>query len=186
MSTQGLALFETPIGRCGISWSARGITGVQFPGADAEQTRLALARRFPDARSEEPPAFVQSAIGAIVALLEGADDDLTAVPLDPDHIPPFNQRVYDVTRAIPPGHTLTYGEVAAAIGEPGAARAVGRALGENPYPILIPCHRVLAAGGKMGGFSGTGGIATKRRVLAIESRAKLYELPLFGSRPDGA
>jgi len=91
-----------------------------------------------------------------------------------------------VTRAIPPGQTLTYGEVAAAIGEPGAARAVGRALGENPYPILIPCHRVLAAGGKMGGFSGTGGIATKRRVLAIESRAKLDELPLFGSRPDGA
>lgn len=180
MATQGLALFESPIGRCGISWSERGITGVQFPGADADSTRLALARRFPDADAIEPPSFVVEAIAAIIALLEGVDDDLTSIPLDPSHISPFNQRVYDVTRAILPGQTLTYGEVAAAIGEPGAARAVGRALGENPYPIIIPCHRVLAAGGKMGGFSGTGGIATKRRVLAIESRAKLNELPLFG------
>ena len=180
MDMQGLALFDTPIGRCGISWSARGVSGLQFPGADAEATRSELARRFPEARSIEPPAFVTAAIAAIVALLEGADDDLTSIPLDPDHIPPFNQRVYDVTRAIPPGETLTYGEIAAAIGEPGAARAIGRALGENPYPIIIPCHRVLAAGGKMGGFSGTGGIVTKRRILAIESRAKLDALPLFG------
>ncbi|BCP54748.1 methylated-DNA--[protein]-cysteine S-methyltransferase [Kaistia sp. 32K] len=184
MSTEGLVLFETPIGPCGISWSARGITGLQFPGESAEATRSELARRFPKARDIEPPAFVTEAIAAIVALLEGADDDLTSIPLDPDHIPPFNQRVYDVTRAIPPGETLTYGEVAAAIGEPGAARAVGRALGENPYPIIIPCHRVLAAGGKVGGFSGTGGIATKRRILAIESRAKLDELPLFGGGAD--
>ncbi len=176
-------MFETPIGRCGISWSARGITGLQFPGENAEATRSELALRFPEARETEPPAFVTTAIAAIIALLEGADDDLTSIPLDPDHIPPFNQRVYDVTRAIPPGETLTYGEVAAAIGEPGAARAVGRALGENPYPIIIPCHRVLAAGGKMGGFSGTGGIATKRRILAIESRAKLDVLPLFGGGP---
>jgi len=184
MRTEGLVLFETPIGPCGISWSACGITGLQFPGDSAEATRADLQHRFPDARSTEPPAFVTAAIAAIVGLLEGADDDLTSIPLDPDHIPPFNQRVYDVTRAIPPGQTLTYGEVAAAIGEPGAARAVGRALGENPYPIIIPCHRVLAAGGKMGGFSGTGGIATKRRVLAIESRAKLDELPLFGGGPE--
>ncbi|WP_336801947.1 methylated-DNA--[protein]-cysteine S-methyltransferase [Kaistia sp. MMO-174] len=179
MRTEGLVLFETPIGPCGISWSARGITGLQFPGDSAEATRADLQRRFPEAGSAETPAFVTEAIAAIVALLEGADDDLTSIPLDPDHISPFNQRVYDVTRAIPPGQTLTYGEVAAAIGEPGAARAVGRALGDNPYPIIIPCHRVLAADGKMGGFSGTGGIATKRRVLAIESRAKLNELPLF-------
>jgi len=180
MKTLGFALFETPIGRCGISWSESGVTGVQFPGDDAEATRSALARRFPEARCIEPPRFVRAATAAIVALLEGSDDDLTGIPLDPDAIPPFNQRVYDVTRRIPPGETLTYGEVATAIGEPGAARAVGRALGENPYPILIPCHRVLAAGGKVGGFSGTGGITTKRRVLALESRARLDKLPLFG------
>jgi len=184
MTSQGLALFETPIGPCGISWSAQGITGLQFPGSDANETLAELARRFPQAGVAEPPDFVVAAIAAIVGLLEGADDDLTSIPLDPSHIPPFNQRVYDVTRAIPPGQTLTYGEVAAAIGEPGAARAVGRALGENPYPIIIPCHRVLAAGGKMGGFSGTGGVVTKRRILAIESRAKLDELPLFGGSPD--
>jgi methylated-DNA-[protein]-cysteine S-methyltransferase len=180
MSAQGLVLFKTPIGPCGISWGARGITALQFPGESDAETRAELSRRFPGARPIEPPAFVTEAIAAIIALLEGADDDLTSIPLDPDHTAPFNQRVYDVTRRIPPGQTLTYGEVAAAIGEPGAARAVGRALGENPYPIIIPCHRVLAAGGKMGGFSGTGGITTKRKILAIESRAKLDELPLFG------
>lgn len=180
MSTQGIALFETAIGPCGISWGPRGITGLHLPEADADTTRAELARRFPEARAMDPPAFVTEAIAAIVALLEGADDDLASIPLDPDHIPPFNQRVYDVTRRIRPGETLTYGEIAAAIGEPGAARAVGRALGENPYPILIPCHRVLAAGGKVGGFSGSGGIGTKRRILAIESHTRLAELPLFG------
>ena len=128
MSAQGLVLFETPIGPCGISWGARGITALQFPGESEAETRAELSRRFPEARPIEPPAFVAEAIAAIIALLEGADDDLTSIPLDPDHIAPFNQRVYDVTRRIPPGQTLTYGEVAAAIGEPGAARAVGRAL----------------------------------------------------------
>lgn len=180
MSTQGIVLFETAIGTCGITWGARGITGLHLPETDAETTRVELGRRFPEARETATPKFVTEAIAAILALLEGADDDLASIPLDPNHIPPFNQRVYDVTRRIPPGETLTYGEIAAAIGEPGAARAVGRALGENPYPIIIPCHRVLAAGGKMGGFSGSGGIATKRRILAIESRAKLDQLPLFG------
>ncbi|WP_018183820.1 methylated-DNA--[protein]-cysteine S-methyltransferase [Kaistia granuli] len=180
MSTQGIVLFETAIGPCGITWGERGITGLHLPEADADATRAELGRRFPEATAIDPPGFVTEAIAAIVALLEGADDDLTSIPLDPDHIPPFNQRVYDVARRIPPGETMTYGEIAAAIGEPGAARAVGRALGENPYPIIIPCHRVLAAGGKVGGFSGSGGIGTKRRILAIESRARLDELPLFG------
>jgi len=181
MMTQGMALFDTPIGPCGIAWGADGVIGLNLPGRDAAETRAALARAFPDTVETEPTPAVADAIHAIVGLLEGADDDLTGIRLDPGHIPPFNQRVYDVTRRIPPGETMTYGEVAAAIGEPGAARAVGHALGENPYPIIIPCHRVLAAGGKMGGFSGSGGIATKRRILAIESRAKLDALPLFGS-----
>jgi methylated-DNA-[protein]-cysteine S-methyltransferase len=181
MNAQGLVLFDTAIGPCGISWGEQGVTGVHLPETDSGTTRAELGRRFHDAKAVEPPGFVLQAIAAIRALLDGGDPDLADIPLDPASIPPFNQRVYAVTRRIPPGETLTYGEVAAAIGDPGAARAVGRALGENPYPILIPCHRVLAAGGKMGGFSGSGGVTTKRRLLAIESRARLNALPLFGS-----
>ena len=104
----------------------------------------------------------------MAALLEGRRDQLLDIELDLDDIGPFERSVYEVTRAIPPGETLTYGEVARRIGEPGAARAVGQALGANPLPIVIPCHRVLGAGGQLVGFSANGGTETKRRMLLIE------------------
>ena len=168
MSTTGYSLFETAIGSCGIAWGAAGITGVQLPAIPPSQTYTYLARRFPDAQNTTPPAPVQHAIDGIIALLRGEAADLSAIELDLTDVPDFQRRIYAIARAIPPGATLTYGEIAAKLGEPGAARAVGQAMGSNPYPIIMPCHRVLAAGGDTGGFSAPGGVATKLQLLAIE------------------
>jgi methylated-DNA-[protein]-cysteine S-methyltransferase len=174
MSAQGVTLFDTAIGRCGIAWGGRGIVGVQLPETHEAATRSRLLRRFPDAREAAPPPGVRSAVDAIIALLRGERIDLGAVALDMDGVPEFHRRVYEAARAIPPGSTRSYGEIAKALGEPGAARAVGQALGRNPFAIVVPCHRVLAAGGRAGGFSATGGVGTKLRMLAIE-----------GAGPDG-
>jgi methylated-DNA-[protein]-cysteine S-methyltransferase len=161
-------LFDTAIGRCGIAWNDRGISCVQLPGSSDGLTRLSLERRAGRASESDPPEPVRRAIAAIAALLAGERRELIDLTLDTDGIPEFNRRVYDVARAIPPGSTLSYGEVAERLGAPGAARAVGQALGENPWPIIVPCHRVLAADGGIGGFSAPGGTATKRRLLALE------------------
>jgi methylated-DNA-[protein]-cysteine S-methyltransferase len=133
------------------------------------QTRARVTRRFPHSIESSPPPFVAHAIDGIVALLKGEARDLTDIALDfDDTVPEFHRRVYDVTRTIKPGTTLSYGEVAVRVGEPGASRAVGQALGRNPIPIIVPCHRVLAAKGGTGGFSAPGGTATKLQILAIE------------------
>jgi methylated-DNA-[protein]-cysteine S-methyltransferase len=166
--THGFALFDTAIGRCAIAWGGRGVVAVQLPEADEAKTRSRVLWRSPHAREASPPPDVQRAIDGIVALLCGEASDLTAVVLDMDRVPVFHRRVYEVARTIPPGATLSYGEIAARLGEPDAARAVGQALGQNPFVIIVPCHRVLAAGRKIGGFSANGGITTKLRLLAIE------------------
>ena len=168
MTTEGLALFETAIGRCGIAWGERGIAAVQLPEGRDESTRARLLRRVPAAREAEAPEPVRRTIEAVVALLRGEGADLRSAPLDMTGVPPFHRRVYEVARAIPPGATLTYGEVAARVGVRGAARAVGQALGQNPFAIVVPCHRVVSAGGKTGGFSARGGVETKLRLLSLE------------------
>jgi methylated-DNA-[protein]-cysteine S-methyltransferase len=170
MASHGFAIFDTAIGRCGIAWSGGGgrVVSVQLPEANELATRARLVRRFPDAVEGPPPPSVLRTLDGIVALLRGEPVDLSSVPLDMDGVPPFHRRVYDAARAIPRGSTLSYGEIAEKIGAPGAARAVGQALGRNPFPIIVPCHRVLAAGGRTGGFSATGGVSTKLRMLAIE------------------
>jgi methylated-DNA-[protein]-cysteine S-methyltransferase len=132
--------------------------------------------RWPDAREEPPPPAVQHAVDGVIALLSGAAVDLSVVPLDMERVPAFDRRVYEVARTIPPGKTLTYGDIAARLGDPGAAREVGQALGRNPFAVIVPCHRVVAAGGKTGGFSATGGVTTKLRLLEIE-RARLGSEP---------
>ena len=162
------ALFDTAIGTCGIAWGGRGLVGVQLPEPSAGETRARMGRRYPGARETSPPSDVQRAIDAITAHLRGEAADLSHIGLDMNDVPEFHRRVYEVARAIPPGATLSYGEVAARLGEPSAAREVGQALGRNPFPIVVPCHRVLAAGGKTGGFSAPGGVSTKLRLLAIE------------------
>ena len=161
-------LFETALGRCGIAWGPRGIAAVLLPEADERALRARVARAVPGAGEASPPADVNRAIEEIAALLDGQPCLLADVVLDMEHVPEFDRRVYLVARAVPPGETITYGEIAARIGERGAAQAVGQALGRNPFPIVVPCHRVLAAGGGIGGFSARGGVATKRRMLAIE------------------
>lgn len=175
----GFALFDTVLGPCGIAWSARGIRSVQLPEADAATTRARLVRHHPGVREGTPPPAVQRVIDSIVALLAGRPARFDEAALDLDGVPPFNLRVYEVARTIPAGSTLSYGEIAERLGEPGAARAVGQALGHNPLPIVIPCHRVLAAGHRPGGFSAHGQVATKRRLLEIEGALAAETLPLF-------
>jgi methylated-DNA-[protein]-cysteine S-methyltransferase len=164
----GFTLFDTAIGRCGIAWSERGVALVQLPEGREADTRARLVQRCPDAREAPPPPAVRRALDAIVALLRGEASDLSAIALDMEGVPPFHRRVYEAARAVPPGATLSYGEIATRLGAPGSARAVGQALGRNPFAIVVPCHRVLAAGGKVGGFSANGGVSTKLRMLEIE------------------
>jgi O-6-methylguanine DNA methyltransferase len=168
MTATGFALFDTAIGKCGIAWDRRGIAGVQLPEAGEQETRARMLHRFPAAGEASPPPEVQLAVDRIMGLLRGEPSDLSVIALDMDDVPAFHRRVYEVARTIPPGKTLSYGDIARRVGVPGAARAVGQALGRNPFPIVVPCHRVLAAGGKIGGFSAQGGVATKRRMLALE------------------
>jgi methylated-DNA-[protein]-cysteine S-methyltransferase len=175
--TQGFALFETPIGLCGLAWGESGLIGAQLPEAAPGAAWARLRRRYPDAvETSPPPPAVQRTIERINDLLAGGRDDLTDVELDFSVVAPFNRRVYEIARAIPPGETSTYGQIAKAMNEPGAARAIGKALGENPWPIVVPCHRVLGADGKSGGFSAPGGVETKARMLTIE-RARTSAAP---------
>jgi len=178
------ALFDTPIGRCGIAWCEQGVAGIQLPEGRDPATRARLLRRFPDAHETSPPSAVQRAVDGIVALLRGEASDLSGIPLDMERVPAFHRRVYEAARAIPAGATVSYGELAARLGERGLARAVGQALGRNPFAIVVPCHRVLAASGRLGGFSARGGVATKLRLLSIEGAAQRDQLALFDG--DGA
>jgi O-6-methylguanine DNA methyltransferase len=171
MTALRFALFDTAIGHIGIVWGDRGVVGVHLPADSALATRARITLRHPGAIDGSPPAPVQRTIEGIGALLRGEASDLAAVELDMTDVSPFYRRVYEAARAIAPGATLSYGEIAARIGSPGSARAVGQALGRNPFAIVVPCHRVLAAGGKAGGFSAAGGVTTKLRLLALEGAA---------------
>jgi methylated-DNA-[protein]-cysteine S-methyltransferase len=175
----GYAVFETAIGPCAIAWSKRGVCGFHLPHIGPARLRLRVEQRHAGAREAEPPATVRQAIDGVVALLQGEPVDLTGIPLDLSRVPDFNRRVYDVARSIPPGRTLSYGEVAVRLGDPQLARSVGQALGANPIAVIVPCHRVLGAGGRSGGFSAPGGIDTKRRLLEIEQARIGNEPQLF-------
>lgn len=176
----GHLLFETALGTCGVAWGPGGIVAVQLPERDAASTRARLLRGLPRCQGTgDPPPYVRSAITGIQALLAGEPRDLREVPLDMLRISPFHQQVYAIARAIPPGRTRTYGELAQQLGGLGLARAVGQALGMNPFAPVVPCHRVLAAGDRPGGFSAEGGAATKLRMLQIEGACPGGTLPLF-------
>jgi methylated-DNA-[protein]-cysteine S-methyltransferase len=167
-----MVVFATALGTCGVTWSARGITGTALPTARGLQ-----GTDVHDA--EDVPATVLDAVAGMVALLHGERRDLTGITLDEDGIDAFRRGVYAAARKIAPGTVATYGEIARAIGSPGAARGVGAALGSNPFPIIVPCHRVVAADGALTGFSAPGGIVTKRRMLEIENVPGFAQEPLF-------
>jgi methylated-DNA-[protein]-cysteine S-methyltransferase len=175
-ATPGFAVFDTALGVCGIAWGPQGLVGVQLPQDDPtlQPALRRMRQRFPELPEAEPNAEARRAIAAVQALLEGAQDDLRDIALDMRGLSDFHRRVYELARRIPPGQTRTYGEIAEELGDKTLARAVGQAMGLNPFAPVVPCHRVLAAGNKPGGFSAGGGALTKLRMLDIE-----------GARPNG-
>jgi methylated-DNA-[protein]-cysteine S-methyltransferase len=192
MSGRGYTIFDTGIGRCGIAWGDAGIAGVQLPEAREIETRKRLFRLYPDAREMRPTLNAEMAIEGIVALLQGGPADFSDVTLDMSDIRAFNQRVYAFTRGIPRGETRTYAEVAAHLKLSGAVHSVAQAIARNPFVIIVPCHRVLEAGGYPDKISPHGGAISKRRLLSIEgaggpSSQTLFEvlLPVAQPRPQG-
>jgi methylated-DNA-[protein]-cysteine S-methyltransferase len=179
MTDHSFAIFDTAIGRCGIAWGEHGINAVQLPMSSEDKTRARIRQRYGDIAEAPPTAEVQRAIDGIVELLAGKPNDLSDVVLDLDGVPEFNRGVYDIARTIPPGKTMTYGDIAKRLGGVELSRDVGQALGRNPCPIVVPCHRVLAADGALTGFSAPGGIMTKRRMLEIERAPGFTQEALF-------
>jgi methylated-DNA-[protein]-cysteine S-methyltransferase len=170
-AAEGYAVFATAIGPCGVAWSRRGLVSIQLPEATMEATRARLWERITlpdDGGSMTPPAAVQAAIERIIRHLTGKDAGLDGIALDLEDVPPFHRKVYEAARRITRGEIRSYGDLAGDAGSPNGARAVGQAMAKNPLPIVVPCHRVIAAGGKPGGFTSPGGLDTKARLLAIE------------------
>lgn len=154
-----------------MAWNSQALTGVQLAFATSKDTRTAMEQRFPGCRQQAAPGWVLAGCAAVADLLQGdsgAHARLLALPLDMACAPAFHQSVWEQARCIPPGQTLSYGEFAALLGKPGAARAVGQALGANPFAPVVPCHRVLAKDLRSGGFSAPGGVQTKLRLLELE------------------
>ena len=179
----GRALFDTALGPMGIAWSGDAIVAAMLPELDATATERRLARRTPTVVTVaivDAPEFVQRAVARVQGVLLGERDDLRDIPVRMSGVSALHARVYEVARRIRPGETLTYGEVAERLGDRSLARAVGEALGRNPVPVIVPCHRVVAASGTLGGFSAPGGAETKRKLLQIEGAAAASQLGLFG------
>src|SRR6266404_2857979 len=192
MAGRGYTIFDTGIGRCGIAWSHIGVAGVQLPEAREIETRKRLFQLYPDAREMRPPVTVEIAIEGIVALLRGGPSDLSDITLDMTGIHAFNARVYEIARSIPRGETRSYAEVAAIMRATGAVHSVAQAIARNPFMIIVPCHRVLEAGGYADKISPNGGAISKRRLLSIEgahasSSKTLFDvlLPVAPPRPQG-
>jgi methylated-DNA-[protein]-cysteine S-methyltransferase len=164
--------FETALGRCAVRWTDARITSVLLPSSRLDA--------MPVWDGDDVPPFVRDAIEGMTAVLAGEARDLRGIPLDQRRIDAFRREVYAATRDIEPGTTRSYGEIARAIGRPDGARDVGAALAANPTPIVVPCHRVVAANGALTGFSAPGGLATKRKMLELEGAPGYGQQVLFG------
>lgn len=182
MTSRGFACFETALGVCGLAWSDDGVTRIRLPATDgsADTMRGMMARAVPGVPEAAPPPVISDAIERIVRHLRREPAALEDIVLDMADVPDFYREVYVLARRIPPGETRSYGELANVLGKPGAARAIGQAMGKNPFAIVMPCHRVLSARQGTGGFSAPGGVQTKARLLALEGVALHVqrELPL--------
>ena len=175
MKQAAYCLFETPLGTCGLAWREPGtsrstlaVACLQLPEATPKATEARIARKSGGHRAAAPPPAIAEAIRKIGRHLRGELQDFRDVPLDLSEVTAFARQVYEAALRIPAGQTCTYGELARAVGRPTEARAVGQALARNPIPIIIPCHRVLAANGRLGGFSAHGARLTKAKLLDIE------------------
>jgi methylated-DNA-[protein]-cysteine S-methyltransferase len=181
LADSGHALFDTAIGRCALAWGPLGLTAVQLPeDSDATTVRRLLTNAGPSEATTVLPRLAVQAVADVQALLSGERRDLQGLPLDMSRMTGFQCAVYAIARAIPPGQTRSYGEIASELGDVKLARAVGQALGRNPFAPVVPCHRVLAAGNQPGGSSANGGAVTKMRMLAIEGVVPGATLPMFG------
>ncbi|WP_027533116.1 methylated-DNA--[protein]-cysteine S-methyltransferase [Bradyrhizobium sp. WSM3983] len=179
MVGRGYAIFDTTIGRCGIIWSSTGVVAVQLPEAREIDTRRRIFQVDPEAREQAVPLNTELAIEGILTLLQGSDADFSDVSLDAGDVPAFNRRVYEYACTIPRGETRTYHEIAKALGASGAAHSVAQAIARNPYMIIVPCHRVLEAGGYADRISPYGGVISKRRLLALEGAHPIASKTLF-------
>ena len=172
MVTSAYCVFETALGWCAVAWRGARITGVELPSATRAATRRRVTLRFPDAEERTPRGSARKAVDGIARAIAGEAHDLRDIELDLEPVPAFHREVYNAARELPSGATTSYGELARRLARPHAARAVGQAMARNPFPIIVPCHRVVAAGGRLGGFSAPGGTAHKVRLLAIEQRSR--------------
>ena len=161
-------LFDTDLGACGVAWSERGLTRFQLPEADRRATERRLTLRSPNSTAKAPPPPIAEAIADVQRYMAGERVDFSAIALDLTGVAPFYLEVYAASRRVGWGETATYGELARQVGAPGAARAVGQAMARNPVAVIIPCHRILASGNKVGGFSAFGGTVSKQRLLGLE------------------
>jgi methylated-DNA-[protein]-cysteine S-methyltransferase len=171
-------LFDTPLGAGAIAWTEHGVCGLQLPDDDAGRQRARVRRRFPHALESAPMPEIATAISLVTDLLSGESADLSEVQLDFEGVTELDRQVYTLARTVPAGETCTYGDLARRLGDVHLAREVGQALGRNPFPIVVPCHRVVASDGRLGGFSAPGGVSTKQRLLEIERANVHWQLTL--------
>lgn len=179
MVGRAYAIFDTAIGRCGIVWSNSGVVAVQLPEAREIDTRRRIFQVYPEAREQAMPLNAELAIEGIATLLQGSDPDFSDVSLDAGGVPAFDRRVYEYACTIPRGETRTYHEIAKALGASGAAHSVAQAISRNPFMIIVPCHRVIEAGGYADRISPYGGVISKRRLLALEGAHPIASKTLF-------
>jgi len=173
-------LFDTALGSCGLAWNDAGLTAFVLPGRTAAETQAWLTRlggQDPGAaRPEDAPAWVRELVEKVQRHLAGDMQDFRAVPLDASRVSAFAWRVYEAARGVPAGQTRTYGDLAALVAAPpGGSRAIGALMGANPWPLIVPCHRIVGAGGRLTGFSSPGGVRLKARLLALEGEQLLAE-----------
>jgi methylated-DNA-[protein]-cysteine S-methyltransferase len=184
-ATDRYLIFETAAGFCALAWNRAGIACLRLPTRSAEAAEGALLRRMPGARPGTPPPPVADAVAAVQRYFDGEETDFSGFELDLGDQEPFFRQVYAAARRVGWGQTTTYGALTRELGAgPESARDVGQAMARNPVPLIIPCHRVLAAGGKIGGFSAPGGAAAKTRMLALEGVQ--VEQPRPAPQPDDA
>ena len=172
-------LFDTAIGPCGVAWSERGLTRVQLPEANRDSTERRLKARSGGTHTDDPPLQIKQLIAEIQRYATGERVDFSSALLDLSKVGPIDREIHAAARSIGWGATATYGDLARKTGTPGDARGVGQAMSRNPMPIVIPCHRVLAKGNKLGGFSAYGGTVTKERLLALEGVRVGDDAPLL-------